>query len=108
MEMFREFVVLFVGYSHSHPVMRYLARSFVGGTARFALTLNDRDEHWMQLGIVPVHFPPRPQPDEFGAIDDAIENWTTLSLGWVCSIIRLASAASWNSLRLSIWRTLTI
>ena len=51
----------------------------MGGTARFALTLNDRDDHWIQLGIVPVHFPRRPVPDEFGAIDDAVENWTTLS-----------------------------
>ena len=79
MEMFREFAVLFIGYSHSDPVMRYLARSFVGGTARFALTPNDRDDHWVQLGIVPVHFPLRPLPDRFGAIDDAVENWTAVA-----------------------------
>lgn len=77
MEMFREFAVLFVGYSHTDPVMKYLARSFVGGTSRFALTPSDRDDHWTHLGIVPVHFPIRPPPDEYGAIDDAIESWTT-------------------------------
>jgi len=79
MEMFREFAVLFIGYSHSDPVMRYLARSFVGGTARFALTLNDRDDHWVQLGIVPVHFPLRPPPDQFGAIDETVKDWTAVA-----------------------------
>jgi hypothetical protein len=79
MEMFRQFVVVFVGYSHSDPVMRYLARSFVGGTARYALTPSDRDDHWIQLGITPVHFPMRPPPDQFAAIDDAVESWGALA-----------------------------
>jgi hypothetical protein len=75
MTMFEAYVVLFVGYSHADPVMRYLARSFVGGTSRFALTLPDQDDHWTHLGIVPVHFPKRVAPDEYGALDDAIESW---------------------------------
>jgi hypothetical protein len=79
MEMFREFAVLFVGYSHSDPVMRYLARSFVGGTERFALTPNDRDDHWNNLGIVPVHFPLRPDPDRFGALESVIADWTAMA-----------------------------
>jgi hypothetical protein len=79
MEMFRQYAVLFVGYSHSDPVMRYLARSFVGGTERFALTLHDRDDHWNHLGIVPVHFPLRPAPDRFGALESAIADWTALA-----------------------------
>jgi hypothetical protein len=75
MAMFEAYVVLFVGYSHADPVMRYLARSFVGGTSRFALTLPDQDEHWTHLGIVPVHFPSRVAPHEYGALDDALESW---------------------------------
>lgn len=78
MTMFEAYVVLFVGYSHADPVMRYLARSFVGGTSRFALTLPDQDDHWTHLGIVPVHFPKRVAPDEYGALDDAIESWNEL------------------------------
>jgi hypothetical protein len=75
MGMFEAYVVLFVGYSHADPVMKYLARSFIGGTSRFALTLPDQDDHWIHLGIVPVHFPKRADPDAFGALDDAIESW---------------------------------
>jgi hypothetical protein len=76
MAMFEKYVVLFVGYSHTDPVMKYLARSFVGGTSRFALTSPDQDDHWVHLGIVPIHFPMRAAPDRYGAIADAIESWT--------------------------------
>jgi hypothetical protein len=76
MEMFREFSVLFVGYSHQDPVMRYLARSFVGGTSRFALTEPRLDDHWRNLAITPVHFPLRPEPNRYSAIDDALESWS--------------------------------
>lgn len=76
MEMFREFTVLFIGYSHQDPVMRYLARSFVGPTARFALTAAGQEEFWRNLGITPVHFPLRPAPDEYGAIDEALGSWS--------------------------------
>jgi hypothetical protein len=75
-EMFLKFTVLFIGYSHQDPVMKYLARSFVGSTARFALTRDGDDGHWTGLGITPVHFPERPAPERFGAIDAALESWT--------------------------------
>ena len=77
MEMFREFTVLFIGYSHQDPVMRYLARSFIGPTARFALTPPGYEEFWTNLGITPVHFPLRPAPAEYTAIDDALRSWST-------------------------------
>ncbi len=78
-EMFGRFSVLFVGYSHTDPVMRYLARSFVGPTSRFALTSPGQDDRWTYLGISPVHFPLRLAPREYSAIDDAIEAWTKTS-----------------------------
>ena len=80
MEMFREFAVLFIGYSHQDLVMKYLARSFAGPTARFALTPAGDDEFWTNLGITPVHFPRRPgTPNPYGAIDDALQSWVTLA-----------------------------
>ena len=59
MEMFVHHTVLFVGYSHQDVVMRYLARSFVGATERFALTPAGRETLWAHLGIIPVHYPER-------------------------------------------------
>lgn len=76
MEMFREYSVLFIGYSHQDPVMRYLARSFVGGTKRFSLTPPGQDEFWTTLGISPVHFPLRAGGDRYGAIDAALASWS--------------------------------
>jgi hypothetical protein len=82
MEMFRTYAVLFIGYSHQDPVMRYLARSFVGGTDRFALSPPGQDDHWTNLGITPVHFPMRSGADGYGAIDDALESWAkTAAMG---------------------------
>ena len=76
MEMFREYSVLFIGYSHQDPVMRYLARSFVGGTKRFSLTPPGQDDFWANLGIAPVHFPLRVSGDKYGAIDAALASWS--------------------------------
>lgn len=76
MEMFREYSVLFIGYSHQDPVMRYLARSFVGGTQRYSLTPPGQDDFWTNLGIVPVHFPLREGTDKYGAIDAALASWS--------------------------------
>lgn len=77
--MFEKYVVLFVGYRHADPVMKYLARTFARGESRFALTLPDQDDHWTDLGIVPVHFPKRMAPDEYRALDEAIDSWTAAS-----------------------------
>ena len=74
-DMFRAYTVLFIGYSHEDPVMKYLARSFIGGVKRFALTLHDKADHWANLGITPVRFNLRPDPDRYGGIDDGIRQW---------------------------------
>jgi len=79
MEMFIHHTVLFVGYSHQDVVMRYLARSFVGGTERFALTTAGRETFWAHLGITPVHFPERAVGDRYGALRDAVTAWAATS-----------------------------
>lgn len=55
-EVFRQFTVLFVGYSHNDVVMHYLARALPadGVAGRFALT--HEDGSWDLLGIKPIRF----------------------------------------------------
>lgn len=48
----------------------------VGGTQRYSLTLPGQNDFWTNLGIVPVHFPPREGTDRYGAIDAALANWS--------------------------------
>jgi hypothetical protein len=74
-EMFAEYVVLFVGYSHSDVVMQYMARAFVRAKERFAFSTAPEISKWKQLGIRPVVFPKRRAPKQFGAIDDALKAW---------------------------------
>lgn len=56
-KMFDEFTVLFVGYSHDDPIMRYLALGLPSKTCRYALTHRPLDSKWNHLGIVPVGYP---------------------------------------------------
>ena len=75
MEMFIHHTVLFVGYSHEDVVMRYLARSFVSGPDRFALTKPGQGAFWAHLGIAPIEFPLRAADDRYGALSDAVTAW---------------------------------
>lgn len=78
-EVFENFSVLFVGYSHSDPVMGYLSRSIRGTRDRYMLTLPDQDDKWKRLGIQPVHFPERTGEDTFGALDQGVHGWADLA-----------------------------
>jgi hypothetical protein len=57
--LFAKYVVLFIGYSHSHTVMNYLARGLppVSTQARYALTEVGHVERWRYLGIAPLEYP---------------------------------------------------
>lgn len=71
--MFEAFTVLFVGYSHDDPIMRYLALGLPSRTSRFALTADPADEKWRHLGIVPV---PYPAPDnDHSAVPALLNAW---------------------------------
>jgi hypothetical protein len=74
-EVFENVDVLFVGYSHRDPVMSYLSRSLRGKRGRYALDLPNEDGKWKNLGIYPVHFQERSDPDKFGALDEAVHAW---------------------------------
>ena len=52
--MFRQYTVLFIGYSHTDVVMRYLARG-LRNNDRFVLT-DDPDSPWDRLGISAIGY----------------------------------------------------
>lgn len=58
-EMFANYTVLFVGYSHEDPIIRYLGRGLAlhQKTNRYALTKDGRNEFWKSFGITPLSFP---------------------------------------------------
>jgi hypothetical protein len=57
--LFGQYVLLFVGYSHSDTVMNYLARGLppVSSQARYALTPKGNGDYWRYLGITPLEYP---------------------------------------------------
>lgn len=75
LEAFAHYTVLFVGYSHDDVVVRYLARSLVPGTVRFALTAPGEHEKWLFLGVTPVEFPLRAGAVPFAALEEAVAAW---------------------------------
>lgn len=55
-DVFREYTVLFVGYSHNDVVMNYLARSLPADSVAGRFALTDEDGNWDLLGIKPIKF----------------------------------------------------
>lgn len=72
-KMFDEFTVLFVGYSHDDPIMRYLALGLPSKTRRFVLTNLPADNKWDHLGIVPIAYPAAGA--DHSALLTALEEW---------------------------------
>ncbi|WP_194384814.1 SIR2 family protein [Microbacterium luteum] len=73
--MFQRFTVVFIGYSHDDPIMRYLALGLPSGTPRFVLTSADsaHDVKWKRLGVRPVAYPVTGH--DHGALVQALEAW---------------------------------
>lgn len=78
--LFAEFTVLFVGYSHEDPPMRYLARGLAGrsGHRRFALTADGDTPKWRSLGITPVGFALQAAPDQYGQLNQGVRRWVEI------------------------------
>jgi hypothetical protein len=73
--MFQQFTVVFIGYSHDDPIMRYLALGLPSGTPRFVLTSADsaHDVKWKRLGVQPVAYPV--SGHDHSALVRALEAW---------------------------------
>ena len=72
-KMFEEFTVLFVGYSHDDPIMRYLSLGLPSKTRRYVLTHRPADDKWSHLGILPVGYPAT--DEDHGALLAALRAW---------------------------------
>lgn len=72
-DVFRQYTVLFVGYSHDDVVMNYLARALPAGdvAGRFALT--EEMGNWEHLGITPLHFSKGIGPEAYTALYDGVQ-----------------------------------
>ena len=92
--MFREFVVLFIGYSHNDTVMSYLARGLPRTSKRYVLTDDPERSHWHRLGIVPVGY----SVGDNGSHDElryTIERWTyRIRMGFLDHERRVAELVS--------------
>jgi hypothetical protein len=77
LDLFREFTVLFVGYSYGDTVMSYLTRGLAPsfGRQRFALTELGQREKWELLGIQPVEYD---SADGHRALAHGLTQWASL------------------------------
>lgn len=74
-KMFDKFAVLFIGYSHDDPIMRYLSLGLPSKTRRFVLTPRPDDPKWEHLGIKPIGYTARGRNHR--ALLAALEAWDT-------------------------------
>ena len=74
-DMFLNYTVLFVGYSHNDPDMRYLARGLPPNTSRYALMPVGQEDYWKFLGITPVPFQLRGGSGKYQAVTETIAAW---------------------------------
>ena len=93
--MFREFTVLFIGYSHEDMIMNYLARALPGErlAGRFALT--EKEGNWKLLGIEPIIFKihtnsSNPYKELYGSINHLGKVTSRGVLEWNQRIIELS------------------
>ena len=73
--MFQQFTVLFVGYSHDDPIMRYLALGLPSKTQRYAFTSVDKadDPKWDRLAVTTITYPANGQ--DHNALVAALDAW---------------------------------
>ena len=75
LDLFTNYTVLFVGYSHSDTVMNYLVRALPpqsAGFPRYALEqIATDDQHWKRLGIVKIPYPHNHENDH-SALEAAV------------------------------------
>ena len=97
-DLFTNYTVLFVGYSHSDPIMTYLTPSLPPdyGRNRFALTGNQSDDpnHWRRMGIEPIAFH-QTDANDFTGLDEVVTGLAHFMrrrlLDWQADITAIAS-----------------
>ena len=96
-DLFTNYTVMFVGYSHSDTIMTYLTPSLPpdGGRQRFALIGDQIDDptRWRRMGIEPVTFQ-QAQANDFSGLEAAVAGLADFSqrrvLDWQREITAIA------------------
>lgn len=73
--VFEAQTILFVGYSMSDPLMRYLMRALPVSRRSFALCHEEESTSWTQLNVTPITFASDADGDRYGELKDALERW---------------------------------
>ena len=92
--LFQNSNILFVGYSHNDTIMNYLARALPPRESykRFALTPEDKVEHWTSLGIDAIGYvnPDRNHTILYEAVEELAKFTKRDTLGWKRAITEIA------------------
>ncbi|HDR8523256.1 DUF4020 domain-containing protein [Bacillus toyonensis] len=76
-DLFSNYTVLFVGYSHNDPVMKYLATGLPPSTRRYAFVAQGENTyHWEHLGIRPIVYPNKSNNHQ--SLVKAVKRWAEL------------------------------
>ncbi|PYV52524.1 MAG: hypothetical protein DMG92_00750 [Acidobacteria bacterium] len=80
-QLFANYVVMFIGYSHNDVVVDYLARGLPPkskGPGRFAIAIRDTEALWSRLGITPVIYSAGSGDQRHSAVGTALKGWVAL------------------------------
>ncbi|WP_459502720.1 DUF4020 domain-containing protein [Bacillus sp. C1] len=76
-DLFSNYTVLFIGYSHNDPVMKYLATGLPPSTRRYAFVAQgDNTYHWEHLGVRPIVYPNKANNHQ--ALVQTVKRWAEL------------------------------
>lgn len=94
-DVFLNYTVLFVGYSHDDIVMNYLARALPPDSIRSRFALTEQDGSWELLGIQSIRFNKAKGPVEFKELNDGVArlaDWAMRgALDWQSRIAEIGS-----------------
>lgn len=83
MDVFNEFTVLFIGYSHEDSTLKYLARGLPPKSQpRFAFVPQEEVKKWDYLGIKAIHYPLKKvknNDDKHVHLHSSLEKWVEIS-----------------------------
>ncbi len=92
-DVFRQYTVLFIGYSHNDVVMNYLTRALPADSVAGRFVLTEEDGNWELLGIKPVRFVRGAGADPFKELYDGVqrlaERTTRGALDWQSRLAEL-------------------
>ena len=82
LDLFANYYVMFIGYSHKDSVMEYLARGLVreAEPKRFALVKEDeKNDDWERRGIIPIKYPlsSGPEKERHAALSIVLSRWSS-------------------------------